>query len=486
MQPSPMPALVPLPRATLLVDDRGAILWSEDGACLVELPPLEGHGEAYRRNLESLRPHLAPGAQVRMALGHSALAIQCLDVPFLGGGEQREVAERTAAGLMGPVTFQTGWSLLPDPGAEGGHQLWVAAQPSHLMDDWVRILGQLRVELRQAVPLPFLLLGEAEPLAEQGRDRLLVALDRDIGRAYFFRGAGLAFTRTFRLPEGVDPDHLDEGGEELLAELLVEEAGRVLQFIKQKHRGVGLTTVTLMGLPDLPGAWVAALERALRLKVLLVGGSLAALLARAFGGDSHRKGALNLVPEEVLEARRIRLLRATTWGAAAALVALGIGVWASLRVVEGRLAMEAQRAESARDQRQRLWEASQVAARERFPLLRVRMAEHRQAEAVSRLEALGMRLLEVPEGVVLEEVEVLQMPGDALRHRFRVSGTALSQGHLSVGPMAQYMAWLQGFSGLQLQPLQDVSISDRVTEGGGRNGPDQRAVTRFTLMGEAP
>lgn len=468
---------------TLLLEDRGARLLDAQGQVVELLPPLDVGGDSWRLWMERLQPRLQ-GARLQLILGQGSLT--CQEVPFLALKEQQEVATRLGAADMGGTDFQAGSTLLADPGADGGHVLWVASVPKGDVRTWIQLAQGLGADLEWAIPLPYLmgrLLADAAPTQ---RDRLLVSLEAEGGRMLFFRGEALVLSRTFRLPEGVDPAALHSEDEALLLEVLSEELNRVLQFIKQKHRGVALEVLHALGLPAIDPTQQTALERTLRLKLeRMEGDGLQAQLLEALGAERRRKGGFNLVPEEVLEARRIRWLRAAAWGAAAVVVLLCIGIWGVLRALEHLKQQDLERARVQRDQRRALHEARDRALRERFPVVRVRAAEARAAQATEALERLSVRLLEVPKGIVLSRVEVAQQPGDALAWRFTVVGTALSGDAFSVGPLATYLASLRQHPGLQLGPLGEVQVSDRRFADGGER-LDQRAVTRFTLQGVSP
>ncbi len=475
MARSPVP-----PRLILLLEDRWARLIHPDGTILEVLPNLTAEPEARLLWLERLKGRIAPRTPVLLVLGQ--VSVVCQEVPFLSPREQREAAERLAAGEWGGEPFQVGTTLLTDGHAEGGHQLWVAVQRAADQEAWLAVMKSLQAEPVLAVPLVYLLGRAVAALAPQAQDRLLVSLERDSGHLQFFRGEGLVFTRTFRLPEGLDPAELAEGDEELLVEVLSEELNRVLQFIKQKHRGVHLEAIHVTGLSAISAPHQSALEKALRLRLERVEEAFLPLVLRQLELERHRKGAFNLVPEEVLEARRIRWLRAVAWGAAAGMLVFCIAVWAVLAALERNKRQELHRAIVQRDQRRAIFLARDKALRERFPHVRITMAQEQAVRSGEVLERLALRLLEVPEGIQLHKVDISQVSGPQPTWRFTVSGSALSGMAFSVGPVAAYMAELQRFQGLQLRPLAEVSISDRRLADG-QERLDQRAVTRFNLEG---
>lgn len=462
------------------MEERWARLIHPDGTTLELLPPFAADAATRLFWVERLKPHVLPGTMISVVAGH--VPMTCQDVPFLSAREQKDSGERLARAESGAVDVHAAVTLLEDSRADGGHVLWVAMQPVEELTAWLAVLQALEAEPVFAVPMAFLLGRTLSVLAPDAVDRLLVTLEAEGGRILFFRGKGLVFTRTFRLPEGVDPAHPAEEDQEILAEALGEELNRVLQFVKQKHRGLELKAIHILGLTAFDARHREALERTLRLKLEMLDEPLLPMVLRALGVERNRRGAFNLLPDAVLEARRNRWLRAAAWGAAAATLLLGIGLWAVLDATVRAKQRELDAAVLQRDQRRvRAAERDKV-LRERFPAIRVRLAEGEASRSAEALERLALRLLDAPPGIQLAAVEVLKDPAG---WRFRVTGSALSETRFSVGPLATYMDGLRQEAGLQLSPMREVSISDRrMVEGQERL--DQRAVTRFVLEGLAP
>lgn len=463
--------------STLVLQDREARLLDAQGEVLLVLPPLLDSPELRQEARAALAAHLRPGHPVDLVIASASLEVQCQEVPYLSPGEVREAGMRLVASAQGSEDCHAGAVLLADAEAEGGHVLWVAMAPKALLDPWLELLSRLGAALHVAVPHSFLMvkgLGTERP-----RDLLVLGIEGAAGRVGFLRGPSLLFTRTFWLPEGLDPD--DPAHHEELLEVLAEELGRVLQFVKQKHRGVSLDTLRVLGLESLAPDALAALARTLRLKVEPVGESPRGFMAAALAQVREERDLLNLMPREILEARRIRTLRRAAWACAAAVATLGLLTWAGMGLAVRRMASEADRAEAAMAQRRTLLAEKDRVARIRFPLVRVRAAEARQAAAATQLEGLALRLLEVPVGVRLESVEITQMPGEPLRWRFQVVGTALTREAFSLGPVAQYLQGLKVHPGLELSPLRDITVSDR--EG---LGTRETAVSRFAVEGVSP
>jgi len=92
--------------------------------------------------------------------------------------------------------------------------------------------------------------------------------------------------------------------------------------------------------------------------------------------------------------------------------------------------------------------------------------------------------LKAPAEIQLEKVEVFEIPGDKMGHRFTVTGLAFTESGFSVGPLAQYLQAIAREPGVALAPVTEISVSDRVEQDSDK--PTQRAVTRFTLQGTAP
>lgn len=466
---------------TLFIEERGARLWSPEGVFLADLPEVPVGQELRRSWGDILGQHLTPGAQVQLVLRHQFLTVTCQEVPFLSPKERQDVAARVVAAEAGEQVPNWDAGLDADPYAEGGHQLWVAAHPAPEMWAWLGAIKLGKGGLVFATAWQRALLAAMGQGGEDSRDRLVLALEAGAGHLMYFRGQGLVLQRDFRLPEGVDPADLDEGTGELLVEAVAEELGRSLQFLKQKHRGAAFESLNLVGLPLLPAGLEDRLGRGLRLKVRDLAPDLFTFLLKGAGVERSHRDGLNLVPEEVLQARKQQLLRAGIWVAAAVILGLcGLTTLVLLRQ-ERTQRIEAERAEQARDQRRVLATAQVQAMRTRFPLLRVRAAEQHQLEAATQLSALAEALFGVPEGVTLENLEILQVPGEKVRYRFTLEGIARTQRRFSVGPLAAYMARLAAHPGLVLSPQRQVEVLDGRVEG--EKAPDEHALTRFTLEG---
>jgi hypothetical protein len=300
----------------------------------------------------------------------------------------------------------------------------------------------------------------------------VLAVEPGLGRLCFFRGRALLLLRSFRLPEG---------DEEALFELIFEEVSRAIQFFKQKHRGMGFEHLLTVGLAELPEALLSRLQGGLRLKVEVLPDGLEAVLLQGLRRERESKGGLNLVPEEILEARRRRVSRGVVWAAAVVMLALFAGVSLIQSVYERHMKQEVVRAQEALDRR-RAEEAERIqVVNARLPLLQLRLAEQRQKEASEALARIGLQLMKTPAGLQLEKVEVFQVPGGGLTHRFSVSGTAITGQAFSAGPLAEYLQSLQRTPGFTLAPLKDVSISDLQEDQ--KRAPVARAVTHFSLEG---
>ena len=114
---------------TLLVDDQGARLYLESGQLLGRMPEAEPGTPLKAAWVPALRELAEPGAEVLLLLDHSALQLQCQESPALSPREQRDVAVRVFAAEGGTVPLESSGAQDPDPGADGGRVLWLAAQP---------------------------------------------------------------------------------------------------------------------------------------------------------------------------------------------------------------------------------------------------------------------------------------------------------------------------------------------------------------------
>lgn len=477
-----MATLLPTHPFTLFVGDARVELWNPEGEVLCLLPQAEAGATVRSAWLPLLQEHLPAKAPLQVLLQHANLSVVCQDVPFLSPRERREAGERLMAAEGGGETLNAGAGLDVDPHADGGHQLWVAAHPAWEMREWLGALQGVAAQLVYVGPWQRALLAGLG--ATEHKDRLVLVLEVGRGNLLYFRGRALVQQRTFRIPDDVDPAVLDEAASEVLLEVVVEELSRTLQFIKQKHRGVAFTEVAVVGLAALPGALEDRLARGLRIKAALASPDTRRLMVVGANHERALKDGLTLVPLEVQEAARLRALRLGVWTAAALVSLLCGGGWFLLRAQEKTLATDVAQAEVALQRFRGLLEERDRAARARFPLVRLRAAEARQAQATRQLTDLADLLMEVPAGVRLERVEVFQLPGEGVAHRFTVSGVARTRRDFSVGPLADYLARLARGKGLQLQPLRDVQVLDALAEGQG--SPAESALARFTLEGVSP
>jgi len=461
---------------TLLIDDRGAGLWTAEGRCLGALPdapPGPGKRAAWAAALRDLAE---PGTEVQFLLAHSTLSVQCQDAPYLTVREQREVALRTAAaeeeGGGGRACAAT---LDPDPSAEGGHVLWIASHPGYEMADWLGALQGAGLSMVQAVPLQRVLLRGLEAHGDLPRDRiLLVVKPGREGHLLIFRGRSLQLTRAFALSGDPDADE----------EVLYEEVSRLLQFYKQKHRELAFKSLFVVGLAEISSSLQTRIQGTLRLEAALLATDYWPLLQQGCRLERSRRDGLNLVPLEVRQALQRRLFTGTVWVAAVLLAGLFVIAGGVLLTQEAMLRREVLRSAQTLAERESHGAEDTLILNARLPLLRVRLAEARQADAIRTTSRLAARLLEAPQGIQLEKVEILEAGGDARGHRFTVTGLSTTSHAFSMGPLAQYLYALGREPGLKLAPVSEVSVSDRMEEG--RERIEQRAVTRFTLQGTAP
>lgn len=459
--------------AILVMEDQGALLLDAEGAELARAPEMAPGPQRRQAWAQALRGVLGRNSELRVVLGQSALALQCQEVPYLGPAEAREAARRLGA-AEGGGTFLTGSALEADPEAQGGHVLWVGALPSQEMHDLVAVADDLGLKLVQAAPWARILWrGLGTGPAQPPRARMVLAVHGGLARLLVLQGPALVLQRAFRVGEEEDED--------LRLERIYQELARTLQFVKQRQRGFVVEQLLTLGLPGLPPAF---LDRLRGLKLQAEAGPEDVWPLLKAGLDRERKGGLNLVPEEVLEAQARRFARIVLWSASMLVVALMGAAWAWFRWSETQRAQEADRMEATLAQRKALQAQRHEVVGARVPLLRLRLAEARQMQALQSLGRLGALLLEAPEGVALEKVEIQEAPGEPLRHRFLVQGTALTDPAFAAGPLAVYLGRLQALQGLQLDPMREVQLLDRREEGDGRL--DQRAVARFTLEGSAP
>ena len=435
---------------TLLIQGQGARFLDGASEALVPCDPA------------ALRDVLPRRARVQLVLADAA--VHCAEVPFLARRERRDVARRLAREAGFPAG--AAHCVDRDPHAEGGHVLWLASCPRRELDPWLEALREAGATVLFAVPWQRAL---AAAGLDGGASTLFLLVERGEARLVFFRGLGLRFARTFRLPD------LDQGREDALFELsrlAADELTLLLHFLQQKHRHAPPAALSIVGLP---AQALPALE-ALDLECAVLSPDLGGFLARGADRERQRGGGLDLVPAEVREARRTAALRAVVRGAVAGTLLLGAGARVFLERHERTLTREAQDAETAAAKRQALARDGEEAARQRLGLLRLRRAEERQAREAGELERLGLRFLRAAEGVDLRKVEIAQDPAHDLVHRFTVEGNARTGRLFSLGFLAAYVRRVEAEPGLKLEPLKEVAVED---------GQGQ-AQTNFRLEGTAP
>jgi len=468
---------------TLVIRDQGAELWDGEGRVLATLPDTPSGAARRRAWGEILQETLPKQAKVQILFAHGKLEIDCQDVPYLNARERRDVAQRVTYTQGTTETKNLALALDVDPFAEGGHQLWIARHPEWEMQDCLGALSFAGASLVFATAWQRAFLAA---VPDEQPARIFLALEANIGRLLLFHGRGLLLMRAFRLPEDIDLAELDDAGAELLTEVVVEEASRTLQFVKQKYRGMNFDALNVVGLPDPPVHLIERLGRGLRLAVKNFAPSLPAFLLRGMAREKDHKGGLNLVPMEIQDALKLRFLRGTVWGAATTILILLGAAQVLLMRDEARLKLDLVQAETTRTQRQKLIEEAAQAGRQRLPLIRLQHAEARQKASTEQLERLGVLLFAVPEGITLEKVEIAQISGDALRFHFEVAGSAATRRAFSMGPLAEYVGRLEQHPGMALEPLREISVSDRTPVSGNNLGNNEMAVTRFKLIGVAP
>lgn len=468
------------PLFTLWLTGQRAELWDASGRVLVALEPwLPVEPSERVAWVEALKQHLPKHAPVQLIFATETSEVVCQEAPYLAPREQRAVAERLIAATRPAESMVVAPLLERDVLAEGGHQLWACAHPEREVRLWISVLTSAGANVLFATPWERAY-GAAQDTEEP--TALHAVVEAGQGRILVFKGRGLLLARSFALPAEVDLGRLDAVDADLLAETLGEEATRVLQFVKQKHRGIAFESVGIVGLSELPEALVERLGRGLRLTVSLVEPSFRQRLLRGCTREWHHRG-LNLLPQDILEARQRRAFRMAVWTAVAAIWVGVSGVYLVLTREERALQQALLQAQQAREQRRVLKEAAERAGALRLGILRLRKAEARQADVTERIERLGLVLFQVPDGITLERVEVVALPGDASRFRWEVEGVARTQGGFSVGPLARYLNQVAAHPGMQLEPLREVKVSDRVPSDGGRV---EHAVTRFRMAGVAP
>lgn len=465
----------PKPLLTILVDDQGAWVRDQEGQLVGRLPDAVPGPQRRAAWAGVLRDAAPAGTEVQVLFGHGSLLVQCQDVPPLSSREVNDVAARFSGASSTAVPHQTAGVVDVDPRAEGGHVLWLAGLPKPEMADWAEAIAGAGLTFAYAIPTQRAMLRGMEDATDLPEDRLVLTLERGYqGHLFVFHGRSLALARAFSVPE--DEDAADE--------VVFEEVSRLLQFYKQKNRNITFSSLYLLGMRHLSQALHNRIQGTLRLATVVLSTDLWPLLLKGLAVERARKDGLNLVPVEIQEAMRRRLMKGTVWIAAVAMVLLLITATFLLNVQQRALKAEADRAEEALAQREaRSTEEGKVVS-ERLPLLQAKLAEHRQVIATRSISALARTLLQAPEGVRLEKVEISQVPGNTVSHHFKVSGVSLTGASFSVGPLARFAETISRMEGVRLAPITQVSVSDRMSETGGFI--DQRAITRFTIEGTAP
>jgi hypothetical protein len=461
---------------TLQIDDRGATLRTPDGTALGVLPEIKpgpGRRSAWASALRELAP---AGTEVQLLLGQLNVSVECQDAPYLSHREQREVATRIAAAEEGAQPLASAAALDTDAGAEGGHVLWVATVPQADLYDWLGALEGAGLSLVFAAPFQRALLCGLEHSGELPQSSLVLALNPGVeGHILIFRGRSLVLVRNFRLPE-TDPD---------ASELIFEEVSRLLQFFKQKQRGATFEKLHVVGVPALAADLANRLQGALRLGVKVLAPALWPVLQRGLQVERARRNGLNLVPQEVQDAQQLRIFRGTVWIAAGLMMLLLLVGTLFLQHQEEGFRQAAEAAEQRLAEREAKTSDEGRIIQARIPILRLRAAEKRQAEASRTLARISALLLKAPPDIQLEKVEVVEIAGDKVAHRFTVTGLAFTESRFSVGPLALYLQSVGKEPGVTLAPVSEISVSDR-TQDQGTEKPEQKAVTRFTLQGTAP
>ena len=452
---------------TLQIDDRGAVLRAPDGRALGSLSELP-HGPGRRATWAAELRQL-------VLLGQLSVSVECQDAPYLTHHEQQEVAARIAAAEGGGRALSFAVTLDQDLGAESGHSLWVATVPHEDLYDWAGAIEGAGFSLVYAIPFQRALLCGLEQGSLLPQGRLVLALNSGVeGHILIFRGRSLVLVRNFRLPESEDETE----------EQIFEEVSRLLQFYKQKQRGATFEKLFVVGTSDLGEALTRRIQNSLRLVVEVVAPELWPVLQHGILQERGRRNGLNLVPQEIQDAIRLRLFRAVVWVAASAMVLLMVAGGIFLLAQEKGFRLAAEAAEQRLAEREARTSEEGRIIQARLPLLRLRAAEKRQAEAAGTLSRLGALLLNTPADIQLEKVEVFEIPGDRVGHRFTVVGLAFTESRFSVGPLAQYLQAVARQPGVVLAPVSEIQVSDRMELDSDQ--PAQRAVTRFTLQGTAP
>ena len=465
---------------SLVLEDRGAFLWDGAGNTLASISPMAPGPERRSAWAEAIRESCPPKPEIQVLFAHGEVSVDCHEAPYLPPKERRSAAlSLLIATDPSNTRHAMGVALDADPTAKGGHVLWIASFAPPDMFDAISAIEMAGGRIAYAAPVQRLLLRGLDQAGTPAGDRLLLALEQTHGRIAFYRGRTLVLLRTFRIP--------DDSDEETRYEVLFEEISRTLQYIKQRQRATPPAVLYAVGIGHLDTAFKDRLQRSqgLALKELAPASATFILAgARVERGEAH---GMNLVPQHILDTRKLKLFRALAWGAAAALVVLCLAGAATIRFQERQLSQDAAQAEANLEARRRILQESDQVARTRIPLLRVRLAEDLQRKKTESLDRLSAILFAAPQGVTLSAIEVRDAAADPGRFEFEVTGTALSEGTLSVAPLAQYLGRLQSLPGLSLAPLQTVDVTDLRTQGApAEAAPAHQATARFTLRGTAP
>lgn len=455
----------------LFLEDHGARLTTPDGNELGLIQDVPDGAVRRTQWSDELKRLLPKGASVQTCVGLSRLTTQCQETPSMSAREAHEVALRVLAAEQPGEAMLAGHALDPDAEARGGHVHWTVYLPASDLTGWGSALAAAGMEWVQASAWPRVLARALPQPPGTPRDRVILALAPHQGRLLFFRGSALVLQRTFRLSADVP---LEES-----LELSVEETARTLQFYKQKFRGSVPGDLLVVGVESLPDALVSRL-RGMGLAARCAPESLDGILMQGLALERSAHG-LDLRPGHVQDAQRRRTLKAVLALATVAILAAFILGGGLVRTRERMLEAQAVQAETELARRLAADQDRLRVVAARAPLLRLRAAEQRQAETTERISRLASTLFSPPAGVELEKLEIQQLPGEEAALAFQVSGTALTHASFSMGPVAAYVANVQRLPGLALDPLKDVSVSDRMVAG--EPGPQARALTRFTLSG---
>jgi hypothetical protein len=458
---------------TLLIHDQGALVLDASGQLLGQIPDAKPGAERRHAWASALRGLDCAGADVQLVLAQAELDIECQDVPFLNRREIRDVATRTAAARG--IGFDAVAALDADEASEAGHVLWVATQPHADMADWCQAIAAAGLSIVYAVPFQRILLQGVDTLGDLPQDRIILALGLgSTAHLVIYQGRSLQVLRSFQVPDGVEEAE----------ELFFGEVNRLLQFFKQKHRTVRFDHLLVVGSAGFSSALVQRFQSALKLAPRYLSPLCWSTLEAGLRVERSRSDGLNLVPIEIQEALRRSFFKGVVWLSALAMFTLLGGASFLILRQEREMRDQVQQAEALVAQRMAMAKDDEVVIQKRLPLLRMRLSEDRQAKAIRSVARISTVILEAPEGIVLEKVEVTEAPEGATGHRFTISGLAYTDAIFSVGPLARYLRILAAEPGVQLAPVREIKVSDRMQEGDVKL--DQRAVTRFTLEGTAP